>query len=367
MKILYVTTLSMTIDAFLIPHIELLQNLGHQVDIATNLSDKGLDSYQELWGSKFFDIPFSRSPIQKDNIRAYQKLKKIIKYEEYDIVHTHTPVASAITRLVCRHLPNTKVYYTAHGFHFFKDSPRLNWFTYYPIEKYLSNYTDTLITINHEDYQLASNRFLAKRNILLPGVGLKVNDFSQIEVDTVKKSEELGLKPDTFIILSIGELNANKNHSLVLQALSLIENKQIEYVVCGSGPLKSELIEQAKELGLEGKAHFLGTRNDVAEIFKVANLYIHPSKREGLPVALMEAMASGLPIVCSDIRGNNDLLQDGDGGYLFESDNLVDLVDQLKKILSEQEKYASFAQFNQTYVKRYSLENVLEELEKVYE
>ena len=133
-KVLYITTISRTINAFLIPHIEKLIDEGYEVDCACNI-DKEVDERLIKKGVEVYDIPFSRNPLNPKNIKAYKILAKIVKEKQYDIVHVHTPVASVYGRLLKLKFKNLKTIYTVHGFHFFKGAPKINWMIYYPIEK----------------------------------------------------------------------------------------------------------------------------------------------------------------------------------------------------------------------------------------
>ena len=211
MKILYVTTISNTVNAFLIPHIKMLIDGGHQVDVAFNIEQEIKPEIFEM-GCKVYELPLQRSPLSRDNFRAYKMLKNIIISGGYDLVHTHTPVASAIVRLACRRLSSVKVFYTAHGFHFYKGAPFLNWLIYYPVEKYLSKYTDVLITINHEDFERAKS-FKANKVEYLPGVGVNLSKFN-VKLDSKEAYlATLGIHNSQFTILSVGELNKNKKSS----------------------------------------------------------------------------------------------------------------------------------------------------------
>ena len=187
MKILYVTTISNTMG-FFTSHINMLLDKGHTVDMACNLV-KPINSQLIERGCKIYQMDFSRTPLNRTNYKAYKDLKKLILEEKYDLVHTHTPVASAITRLVCKNIKGTKVFYTAHGFHFHKGAPIKNWLIYYPLEKWLAKYTDTLITINKEDYERAKSKFKAKRVEYIPGVGLDIDKFNSqyAPVDVVSR------------------------------------------------------------------------------------------------------------------------------------------------------------------------------------
>ena len=365
MKILYVTTISNTVNAFLIPHIKMLIDEGHQVDVAFNIEQEVKPEIYEM-GCKIHQLPLQRSPLKKDNFRAYKILKKIIISEGYDLVHTHTPIASAIVRLVCRSLNNVRVFYTAHGFHFFKGAPIVNWFIYYPVEKWLARYTDTLITINKEDYSRAKRKFKAKRVEYVPGVGIDLKKFNTVKVDRDLKRSQLGLPKEAFVVLSVGELNKNKNHEVIIRAIAKIDNPDIHYIVCGEGQLKGYLRDLSEELGIKNRVHLLGFRNDIPEICKIADLFAFPSYREGLSVALMEAMANGLPVVCSNIRGNSDLIEDGKGGYLVEPGDVEGFTKCIKGLIEDSRLRSEFGDFNHKKIEHYSIENVLKEMEEIY-
>ena len=153
MKILYVTTIGNTMG-FFTSIVEELLKAEHTVDVATNLNIGKLpDCYRE-WGCKIYPISCTRSPFNKGTIAAIKEIRKIVREGDYDIVHCHTPIAAMCTRLACRKLRKNglKVFYTAHGFHFYKGAPLKNWLLYYPIECLCAHWTDTLITINREDH-----------------------------------------------------------------------------------------------------------------------------------------------------------------------------------------------------------------------
>lgn len=331
MKILYVTTISNTLD-FFPRHIEYLVSNENLVDVACNIIKPVNNRIREL-GCNIHNIPFQRTPFSVDNYKAYRLLKKLIEEESYDIVHTHTPVASAIVRLACMKI-NTRVIYTAHGFHFHKGSSVLNWLLYYPVEKMLSRFTDSLITINNEDFARASNSFDAKNVRLIHGVGIDAKNNSKLVVDIEKKRKELGIPRDAKLFISVGELNINKNHRVVINAVSRISNENIHYVICGVGSEKSNLLKLAQNLGVSEKVHLLGYRNDILEIMKASDALIHPSSREGLPVSIMEALSVGLPVIASKIRGNADLIQDNINGWLVDNNNIDEFVYRITDIVN---------------------------------
>ncbi|MBO1299544.1 MULTISPECIES: glycosyltransferase family 4 protein [Enterococcus] len=355
------TTISNTLNAFLIPHIDMLIKEGHEVSVACSI-EQSLKPFFQDHDVEVYKVPFNRSPFSKHNLSAYKQLKKVINENNFDIVHTHTPVASMITRLACKKM-KSRVFYTAHGFHFYKGASIINWLVYYPIEKYLSRYTDTLITINQEDYQRALKDFFAKNVYLVNGVGLPLEEYDR-PIDRMKKREELGIAQETKVILSVGELNDNKNHKIVIEALKAFKNENFKYLICGIGPLEDDLIRQINEAGLSNKIELLGYRNDIIEIMKISDLFVFPSKREGLPVSVMEAMANGVPVMASDIRGNIDLITHGENGILFTS--TIDLIDLFKDVFSDNLPMNKYIQRANETVKGYSEGIVSKQINEIY-
>lgn len=365
MKILYVTTIGRTMK-FFEPFIKELILDGHSVDIATNENNSMVPECYREWKCNIRQVDFSRSPLSFDNIRAYDQFKKVVENGNYDIVHCHTPNASVITRLVCntfRKKTSLKVFYTAHGFHFYKGAPMLNWLVFYPIEKFSSCFTDKLITINKEDYELAKNKFKAKEVYYVPGVGIDLSKFENIQVDRNAKREEIGIPEDAFLLLSVGELNENKNHQIVINAMAEINEPSIHYAIAGFGDKHEYLISLSKELGVEERVHLLGYRKDVAELYKASDIYVLPSLREGLNVSVIEAMASGLPCVVSKIRGNVDLI-DERGGKCFNACNKDDFSLQIKKIMTSET--SKLSAYNKCKIEKFEVSNVIVEMKKIY-
>lgn len=366
MKILYVTTISLTMNSFFKPHIEMLVREGHHVDLACNYGELALDNFYDELGCNSYQIDFSRSPLSAGNIKACGQLKRLIKSGGYDIVHCHTPNAAAITRLVCRKARKKnglRVFYTAHGFHFYKGAPMLNWLVYYPIEKLCSCFTDKLITINEEDYGLAKEKFKAKEVCYVPGVGVDLSKFENVSVDRDAKRREIGVPKDAFLLFSVGELNENKNHQVIIRALAKLNNPNIHYAIAGVGDKKDYLLALANELGVSGQLHLLGYRKDIPKLNHSADLFCFSSLREGLAVSLIEAMACGLPIVCSRIRGNTDLI-DENGGRIFDAMSVEAAQNAIVSIMDTDMK--SMGKYNLNKSKMFGIENIKEKLRGVY-
>lgn len=364
MHILYVTTVSSTMG-FFTQHVKMLLQQGHTVDFACNVT-KPIDPEFIMRGCRVHDLSLSRSPFTKANCRGYKQLKKTIQEGQYDVIHTHTPIASALVRVACRRNKDIKVIYTAHGFHFYKGASWLNWLFYYPVEKWLSRYTDVLITINEEDYERAKRSFKAGCVEYVPGVGVDVEKYGSVDIDRKVKRKELELAEDDFVLVSTGELNNNKNHKTVIDAVYRLNNPSVKYLICGQGPLENELRNLVQELGLEHQIMLLGYRTDIIEINHIADVFVFPSFREGLSVALMEAMACGLPVVCSNIRGNRDLIEDGRGGFTVEPEDVAGFSKSIKLLLEDASLGESLGNYNKSKIKSYDTKIVLEKMKNIY-
>ena len=366
MKILYVTTIGGTMS-FFTEHIKMLKDKGYVVDLACNTKSPVRREILDL-DVKVHNICFSRNPFSVDNFRAYKDLKKLVAKGEYDIVHCHTPNAAAITRFACRKLrkKGLKIIYTAHGFDFYKGAPLKNWTIFYPIEWICAHWTDTLITINKEDYLLARKHMHVKKIEYIPGVGIDLKKFSPVDEINEEKRLSIGIPKNAKMILSVGELNENKNHQIIVKALAQINNDNIHYVIAGEGNQKENLFSMSKNLGISDRVHLLGFRSDVAELYSVADLYALPSIREGLNVSIMEAMASGLPVICSKIRGNVDLI-DESGGDLYNPLDCEEVKNAIETVFSKTyDERKEIGKYNAEKVYKFSDRVVLEQLKEIY-
>ena len=372
-KILIVTTVSGFVPQFEMNNVRILQEMGYEVHYASNFKNPhyGKDNSRlDGTGIKCHQVDFVRSPFRIDrNVRAYQQLKQVMKELNPKLVHCHTPVGGVLARLTAKKYrkTGTKVIYTAHGFHFYKGAPMINWLCYYPVEWLLARWTDVLITINEEDCQRAKRFPLPKNGRVekINGIGLDVEKYRNIHVNREEKRAELGIAPDEYLLISVGELSKRKNHQSVIKALTEMREecykKKLRYLICGEGEERDHLEKLVKENELEKIVLMPGYRADVKEWLAVSDCFVFPSKQEGLPVALMEAMAVGLPCVCSDIRGNRDLVRNGAAIY---DDN----IGYLKKYMERENGNILFC--NEGYEKileKYSTAFIEKSMKQIYQ
>lgn len=319
-----------------------------------------------------YKICFSRSPFNLNNIKAYHRLKNIIEKEKFDIIHCHTPVGGAIARLAARKARKygTKVIYTGHGFHFYKGAPVLNWLLYYPAEKFCAKYTDCLITINEEDYNNVKHfQFQAGMMKRVHGVGVPLERFychTLEEKQLLRK--QYRYKKDAFILICVAEINKNKNQRFLIEAVRKLYKRhpEIKLLLVGKGPVQGELEQRVKEENIGDIVQFLGYRSDVENLIALSDILVTASYREGLPVNIMEAMASGLPVVCTDVRGQRELIINEKNGYLYPIDDEEEFCKKIE-LLTEKTQREIMGKNNIKDVKKYAAESVLEEMKKIYE
>ena len=366
-KVLFTATVDSHIENFHIPYLKYFKDIGYEVHVATNGDDI------IPFCDKKIKIPFERSPYKINNLKAIKMLKKVIMNEKYDIIHTHTPMGSVVTRLAAkkaRKKYGTRVIYTAHGFHFFKGAPKINWTVFYPIEKILSKYTDTLITINNEDYELAKKKFHCKNVEYVPGVGIDKNkfDIKMTEIEKANLRKSLGLKDNDYIIIYPAELSKRKRQIWLINTLySLLKNNSsIHLLLPGKDSLNGECQKLVNKLGLEKQVHFLGFRRDIPKLMRISNLAISSAKQEGLPVNIMEAMYIGLPIVASNCRGNRDLIKDEKNGFLIELDDSNSFSNRVNELINNKTLTKKFGETNNQLIKNYMLDKIMKCMAKIY-
>ena len=367
--VLFVATVSDFMH-FEINDMKILQDRGYQVEVACNIDD--YNGFLEPLGVVIHDIPFARSPFSGTNVKAYKLLEELIRNGHYDFIHCHTPVGGVLTRMInFFRKRDYKLIYTAHGFHFYKGSPIINWLLFYPIEWLLSFNTDILITITHEDYLRAKSHFHAKKIEYIPGVGVDLNRFNDNgyrRVDRTEYRKRLGVDSDSFLLLSVGELNDNKNHESIIKALALSDDDKISYVIAGEGDKHEYLQNLIEELNLSERVKLLGQRDDIPALLSVSDLFCHPSFREGLSVAVMEAMSVSLPIICSEIRGNVDLISTIDEfNPLFRPTDIERIKELIVGLKNNKDVLEKLGNSNSSNVESFSLDIVSSRMKEIYD
>lgn len=374
-KMLMTASVASMIGQFNMSNIKILQKLGYEVTVACNYKDrsawsdekvKELEKTLKLMNIKMVQIGFTRSPMNIfSHIKSYRQLISELKENNYEFVHCHTPIASAVTRIAA-HKMKIKTIYTAHGFHFYKGAPVLNWIMFYPIEKYLSKYTDILITINNEDYKRAKYKFKAKKVVKIPGVGINSEQIEKCHVDRYEMREKLNIPQDGFVLLSVGELSKRKNHKVILQALCKIKNPKIYYLIAGKGPLMEKYIKFVRKKGIQDNVKLLGFRKDIFELCKISDVFVHPSKREGLGIAALEGMASGLPLISSDASGIVDYSENGKTGYCCKISDVKSYANAIQNLYNNEKLREKMSLYSRKVAKNFDISKTEIIMNKVY-
>ena len=311
------------------------------------------------------NIHFARNPISSENFSSYKELKRIITNGHFDLVHTHTPTASIMTRMASRKArkKGTVVMYTCHGFHFHNAAPKKNWIAFYPIEKLMSRNTDYIVTINKEDFNRAKT-FHTKNVRYIPGVGVDINRIKNAKIDKKAYKKSIGIPEDCVMLLSVGEMIERKNHQVIIKALGKLKRDDIYYVICGKGPLKEYLEQLSASLGV--RTVFLGFRKDIPELCNTADISAFPSRIEGLGLAGIEAMAAGVPLVSSNVHGILDYVIDGKTGYACGPDDVDGFAKAIDTLASSNELRESMRDACLKAVEPFEIKNALNTMWDIY-
>lgn len=371
MKVLLIATVQSHICQFHRPLVEMLHEHGCEVHVAAknNLAEK--NGLQLDFADRIFDIPFERSPFSWKNLAAYKQLKQIIDNEKYDVVHTNTPVGGIAGRLAARKVRKNgcQVFYTAHGFHFFQGGPKKSWLIYYPIEKFMCRYTDELVTITDEDFQLARNKFRVSVSHI-HGIGANTNKYAAVtSAEILELRKALGFTAEQKLIICTGELNNNKNQITAIRAMHQVAKVMPNAIllIAGNGPTHDSLQAAINTLNLQSNVILLGYRTDLDKYVKISNLILSCSKREGLPLNIIEGMLCKKPVVASANRGHKELIQDERNGYLLSSTDVEGFSAKIIELLDDTALANAFGEEGYMLAQAYTDQAVKLELEQIYQ
>lgn len=371
-KVLFVATVQSHIMNFHIPYLKLWQDKGYEVHVATNMDTKKYDNVEAIISNVVWNnIDFDRNPFSKNSFVALRQLVNLMNENRYELIHVHTPVGGILGRLAAK-ITNTKnVVYTAHGFHFFKGAPLKNWVLYYPIEKVMARFTDAIITMNEEDYIIAKNNFKTriKGNVFkVNGVGIDIEQYKVDDVKNMTFKKSLGLNENDFIITVIAELIERKNHNQIIESLEKIQHKypHIKAIFVGDGKLYDNINDRIKERNLENNILLLGYRTDIRQILNITDVLGLFSYHEGLPKNIMEGMVAKKPIICTNIRGNIDLVENNINGITVG----INKIDETKKAIlymyNNRDKLEYMKMNSYKRILDYDIKKVIKEIDYIY-
>ncbi len=366
-KILFTATIDKHIECFHLPYLKWFKDNGFEVHVASRgeLNIPHCDVK--------YNVPFVRAPYGLENLKAYVELKKIIDENDYRIIHCHTPMGGVVTRLAARaaRKRGTKVLYTAHGFHFFKGAPLINWLLFYPVEKFLSRYTDGIITINSEDLTLVRERnFKTQEAFKIYGIGVNTERFKKISPEEKRQlREKYGYAKEDFILIYAAEFIHRKNHKFILDAMPQLKASipRLKVLFAGRGALLEEMQAYAKSKGINGQVEFLGFRSDIEQLMALSDVGISSSRQEGLGLNLAEEMHCGLPVVAAVNRGHREMVADGRNGFLFEQNNYDQFITGIKKLYEDRNLWRQFSEEAIASAQRFTIEHSLKKMADIYQ
>ena len=345
------------------PYLKYFKDMGYEVHTASN-EDKLLDNV-----SKSYKLSIKRTPYSFMNIKAIFELRKIIKREGYDIIHTHTPMGAVVTRiaLLFARKRNTKIIYTAHGFHFFKGCPKINYLLYFPIEKILSRYTDMIITINKEDYDFAKKHF--KSDIrYIDGIGFNADKFKNRldKKDRDSLRRYIGISNKDYVISYISEISKRKRQEYLLKVISKMNITNEKFLFIGDDSKGNRVKRLIKKYNLMDIVKIIGFNDNVSDYLDISDMVISVSKQEGLPLNIMEAMYKEKPIVVTDCRGNRDLIKHMENGMVVALNDYAGLIDAINYLKTNSKEVKRMGNNNRKIVDKYSIKSILPVMEKIY-
>lgn len=349
------------------PCLKTALDMGYEVYLGVNRANPD-ELNCELPIKKYDSHTYRSISALKDNKIAFANLSEVIKNGNIEVIHCNTPVGGLIGRLAGKKYHIKKVIYTAHGFHFYKGAPLFNRTVLKWAEMIMAHWTDVIITLNEEDFEAAKKFKLKKGGKVykVHGVGIDTNQYLSDGKLRDEKRAELNIPLDAFVVISVGELNENKNNKVIISALEKLKNKNIHYILCGVGDKKDELSEMAQSAGISENVHFLGYRTDIKALYNASDCFVMPSYREGLSRSAMEAMASGLPCILSDIRGNRDLIENGSGGILCKPDDASGFSEAISKLFGNSLLCEKMKEYNLKKIKDFDTSFVEKEIREIY-
>ncbi|MBF6596178.1 MAG: glycosyltransferase, partial [Thermaceae bacterium] len=368
-RVLFLANIARFFTDFLLPFADHFRKQGWQVDAAASEMSTCTGCLAHF--DQTFDLEWTRNPLDTQNfLGGLRQVRDLIVHGGYDLIHIHTPVSAFIARLALRGVPlnqRPKIIYTVHGYHFHKRGHPLKNLVFLSIEKLAGPWTDYLVVINREDEQATRRYNIVPPSHLryMPGIGI---DLSRNSADMVSGEgiravrAELGLSEGQPLFVMIAEYDPEKRHRDALQALTQLNeirgHKDAVLALAGVGKLIEQVRAQARELGLESQVKILGWRRDVPTLIRASVATVLPSEREGLPRAVMESLALETPVIGCDIRGVQELLEDG-CGILTKVGDTPAIAQAMTWMIEHPQEAALMGQKGRQRMAAYDLKNIL--------
>lgn len=363
-KILFCASTTTHIKNFHLPYLKAFHESNYEVWVASNKNES------IPYADKVIALPFRKSFINLQNIKAMIAVRKILRDESFTIVSTHTTLASAIVRtaiLLLHKKCRPKVFNTSHGYLFHENDGLKKWVYLLP-EKICAHVTDVLMVMNHEDYDIAQKHKLYKdRLYYINGMGIDLMRFtsvSQEERSNLRKKQ--GISEKDFLFVYAAEFSKRKNHRTLIRSFANVckQLSNVWLILAGEGVMIEECKMLVNELHIEKRVCFLGYVKDIRNLYAICDASVSTSLIEGLPFNVMEAMACGLPVIASNIKGHRELIDDGVTGFLFN--NKTELENQMVKIYSNIVLRKRIGYLSLQKVMQFGIDKVLAQIMEIY-
>lgn len=361
-KILFVSNHSgKTLTNFSLSSAAASKDIGCEFIYAANISSMlDVSEQEKKYNIKIKHIDFSRRIFNvKQHVKAYKEIKEIILLESIDYVHANTPIGGALARIAAKNCKVDSILYEVHGFHFFRGNNIFLNTIFFFMEYLLSKITDYIVTMNEEDFVAAKKMYKPHAVFKINGVGINLEELKENYPDSVYSNKS------KFKCVMVGELTKSKKQRFLLEVFSGLDSEKYELVLCGKGPEEKKLKEIIYDKNIKN-VKVLGYRDDIKYILSQSDCFLFPSKREGLPRAIMEAMGSGLPIITARTRGCVDLVHHNFGGYVLNEYNVIEYQNAIKKLAKDPRLRLEMSNYNKTRIIDYKFENVKKEMQEIY-
>lgn len=351
---------------FHVPTIKMFKENGWYVDVACSGKE------EVPYCDHQYHMSYKRSPFTLATFKGIVELKKIINNGDYDIIYCHTPVGGMVARLAAQNArkKGTKVIYFAHGYHFYKNAPKLNWAIFYPMEKIMSKITDSIILLNDEDYELTRKRFGTCKAYQIDSIGVDLSRFKveNYEDIRIKYRKQMNIPQDATVLIYLAELLRNKNQTFLMEVLKLIlqKNTNVYLVLAGFDHSEGEFAKYAEKIGVSDHIRFLGWREDVGNLYATSDICTPTSIREGFGLNLVEAMACGVPVVATRNRGHETIINNGVNGFLVELGDSNSFAEKVLELINNNELKQKFIAAGFDDKEKFSSEKVLENLKEIF-
>jgi glycosyltransferase involved in cell wall biosynthesis len=368
-RVLQVCAVDFTVKHFLLPLIKSLEEQQYKTSV---MCSRG-DDFEYLIGKKvdMIEMPFSRSWNVFKHFNTLVNMLLFLKRNKYDIVHTHTPVASLIARISARIAGVSIIIYTAHGFYFHDNMRPIKRSFHVMLEKFAAYFCDMILTQSEEDCITAvKEKIIKKDKILTIGNGIDLSRFNPAKIKQQKRDSlrnELKIPADSVVVAIVGRLVHEKGYVEFFKAASLINKKypKTYFLVIGDALTtdydnsKQEFIELIDHLNIRSRTIFTGMRSDVELLLAASDIFCLPSHREGMPRSIIEAMALGKPVITTDIRGCREEVIDNETGYIIPPFDPRSLAEALIKLIVDRETRIKFGNAGLARAKKYYDESIV--------